>query len=96
MMAPRPSARERGYNHRWDKARATFLRHHPLCRMCERESRVTAATVVDHVVPHRGDQVLFWDTGNWQPLCKQHHDSTKQRDERSTAAPIGLDGWPAV
>lgn len=57
------------------------------------------ANVVDHIIPHKlkaaldsGDQVaitkakaLFWDSlGNWQPLCKPHHD-------RKTAAEDG--GW---
>jgi 5-methylcytosine-specific restriction protein A len=27
--------------------------------------------------------VLFWDERNWQPLCAPHHDSTKQREEKS-------------
>lgn len=79
----RGSARERGYDSRWDKARRTFLSRHPLCVMCEREGRVTAATVVDHIIPHRGDQKLFWDTGNWQSLCKPHHDRDKQRHDRN-------------
>ena len=35
---------------------------------------VIRATVVDHIKPHRGDQKLFWDQNNWQPLCKEHHD----------------------
>jgi len=91
----RPSARARGYTHRWDKARATYLRSHPLCVMCEREGRVTAATVVDHIVPHRGDQRLFWDVeNNWQSLCKSHHDSAKQREERGRTQAVGEDGWP--
>ena len=91
----RPSARQRGYSHRWDKARATYLNRHPLCRMCENEGRVTAATVVDHIIPHRGDQALFWDTANnWQPLCYSCHNSVKQRGARSTVAVIGDDGWP--
>ncbi|WP_349253802.1 HNH endonuclease signature motif containing protein [Bradyrhizobium sp. CB2312] len=41
------------------------------------------AVVVDHIKPHRGDRALFWDKGNWQPLCTHHHNSTKQRLERS-------------
>ncbi len=77
----RGSARERGYDSRWDKARRTFLTGHPLCVMCERDGRVTPATVVDHITPHRGDHALFWDQANWQPLCKPHHDGTKQREE---------------
>jgi len=36
---------------------------------------VTVATVVDHVVPHRGDMRSFWDhQHNWQALCKTCHD----------------------
>lgn len=33
---------------------------------------VVAAEQTDHVVPHRGDQRLFWDIeGNWQSLCAE-------------------------
>lgn len=56
-----------------------------------------AADVVDHIVPPKladaiasGDhaviaaaRALFWDTKNWQSLCKFHHDSTKKRLEIS-------------
>ncbi|HHT2862347.1 TPA: HNH endonuclease, partial [Citrobacter freundii] len=39
--------------------------------------------------------LLFWSKDNWQPLCKAHHDSTKQRMEKSGAV-IGCDanGYP--
>ncbi|WP_338021838.1 AAA family ATPase [Aquabacter cavernae] len=43
------------------------------------------ATVVDHIAPHRGDQALFWDKGNWQPLCKPCHDRAKQGEEKRSA-----------
>lgn len=72
---------QRGYGYRWQKARETFLRENPLCVMCQREGRTTAAEVVDHIVPHRGDKALFWDRGNWQPLCHHHHNSAKRRIE---------------
>lgn len=39
------------------------------------------ASVVDHVEPHRGDQVLFWNKANWQSLCGTHHSADKQREE---------------
>lgn len=78
----RGSFRERGYDARWDKARAAYLRQHPLCVMCRRAGQLVAATVVDHIVPHRRDQRLFWDESNWQALCKRHHDRDKQRIER--------------
>lgn len=70
----RGSAASRGYGRRWRKAAATFLAEHPLCAACQVEGRCEAAVVVDHVVPHRGDVTLFWDIGNWQGLCKRHHD----------------------
>jgi 5-methylcytosine-specific restriction protein A len=72
---------ERGYGARWQRARLRFLAKHPLCVMCEAENRVGAATVVDHIKPHRGDMVLFWDEANWQPLCAHHHSSDKAKAE---------------
>jgi len=33
------------------------------------------ATVVDHVIPHRGNQDIFWDQSNWQAMSKPCHDS---------------------
>ena len=92
--AKRGSARKRGYNTRWEKARKTYLMRNPLCVMCAKENRVTPARVVDHVVPHKGDTALFWDTNNWQALCFPHHNSTKQREERGRFQAVGEDGWP--
>lgn len=69
------------YGHRWRQRRAQFLRLHPLCVICERHGRLSAARVVDHVIPHRGDEQLFWDESNWQSLCKTCHDAIKQAEE---------------
>jgi 5-methylcytosine-specific restriction protein A len=94
----RGTAYERGYDNKWAKARAAYLRRHPLCVYCQRENRLTAATVVDHRVAHRlkeaidsGDteritkaRSLFWDSSNWQPLCGPCHNSRKQSEERAT------------
>ena len=78
---PRRTARERGYSRRWERAAKNFRVRFPLCGMrpngqapvmsrCFEEGRVTAAQQVDHVVPHRGNEQLFWDeAGNWQSLC---------------------------
>lgn len=73
-MYARESATQRGYDSRWRNARERFIRAHPLCVVCQREGRLSPATVVDHIIPHRGNQQLFWDAANWQPLCKTHHD----------------------
>ncbi len=82
---PKKSARARGYSRRWERERAAFLRAFPLCGMrpggrrpvmseCFDDGRTTAASVVDHVEPHRGDQVKFWDAEhNWQSQCAVCH-----------------------
>lgn len=40
-----------------------------------------AATITDHVIPHRGDMVIFWDSSRWQPSCGWHHSVVKQKLE---------------
>lgn len=78
---PERSSTARGYDSRWKKARAAYLEAHPLCVECEKEGRYIKATVVDHIIPHRGNKRLFWDSDNWQSLCKHHHDvKTKTTD----------------
>lgn len=79
---PRASAHARGYGRRWQAASRGYLNAHPLCVRCEAAGQVTAATVVDHVVPHRGDQTLFWDAINWQALCKRCHDRKTAAEDR--------------
>lgn len=69
----RGTASQRGYDARWRKAREAFLWQHPLCVYCMKEDRVTAATVVDHIKPHKGNRILFWDRSNWQALCASCH-----------------------
>ena len=77
----RGSAAARGYGRRWQRLRLQFLQRHPLCEACKAEDRLTAATVVDHIEPHRGDQRLFWDQNNWQALCKPCHDAKTARED---------------
>ncbi|ESX86906.1 HNH endonuclease [Mesorhizobium sp. LSHC412B00] len=77
----RPSARERGYDSKWEKESKAFLampqNRHCACA-CGR-----LANMVDHIVPHRGDKRLFWDRSNWQPMAASPcHSSLKQRQER--------------
>src|SRR5262245_51723007 len=102
MLSPRmpeqdnrlsPSAR--GYGRRWNRVRVSFLRRNFLCVMCAARGRVEAARVVDHIVPHKGDRELFWDTSNWQALCTACHNKHKQRMEiDGYDHAIDADGWP--
>ena len=72
----RGSAASQGYDARWRKARKLFLNRNPLCNVCKR-----VATVVDHIKPHKGDKVLFWDMSNWQAMCKSCHDTKTAKED---------------
>ena len=56
----------------WVKSRRAFLDdpQHAVCACCGQH----LSTVVDHIHPHRGDLVLFWERSNWQGVCKVCHD----------------------
>ena len=84
----RGSPASRGYDSRWRKARALYLSLHPLCASCQRLGRTVAASVVDHIVPHRGNRDLFWDEHNWQALCKPCHDAKTVREDGGFGRPV--------
>ena len=83
----RGSRHERGYTNKWYKARDAYLLRNPLCRHCLERCMATPATVVDHIIDHKGNTQLFWDTANWQPLCKACHDRKTWTENR------GPGGW---
>lgn len=70
----RGSSAKRGYGRKWQNYRKAYLAEHPLCVRCEKKGRITPATVVDHIKPHCGNHVLFWNTKNHQSMCKTCHD----------------------
>jgi 5-methylcytosine-specific restriction protein A len=79
---------------RWLNRARLQLRQQPLCRMCLAQGVVEAASVADHIIPHRGDEKLFW-FGELQSLCTPHHNRSKQQLEtRGYHSDIGIDGWP--
>jgi 5-methylcytosine-specific restriction protein A len=73
LTPPRATASERGYGHSWRQARLNFLSSNPLCVQCHAKGYIVSATVVDHIIPHQGDEGLFWDRDNWQALCRSCH-----------------------
>lgn len=75
---------------RWYQLRWHQLQAEPLCRRCAAQGRTVEARIADHVVAHRGDETLFFDAANLQSLCKQCHDSAKQREEK-TGVVVGCD-----
>lgn len=78
---PRGSAHERGYTKRWARYSKDRLKAHPLCVQCWAEDVMAPAHVTDHVIPHKGNNRLFWDPTNHQSLCLTHHNrKTVQED----------------
>ncbi|MFH9957323.1 AAA family ATPase [Streptomyces roseolus] len=79
---------------RWPLLRDQVLSEEPLCRaQCGRPPGV-----VDHIRPHRGDELLAFDRTNLQALCKGCHDAKTAREtgfagagvRRLTAAEVTL------
>ena len=71
------------YNSRWARASKAFLAEHPVCAVCG-----APATEVDHIIPHKKDMDLFWDSNNWQALCHSCH-SKKTMNEGSFGRRVG-------
>ena len=86
VEATQKSPAQRGYDAKWKAARAVFLLAHPRCVECRTNGHTTKATDVDHVIPHRGNELLFWATENWQALCRRHHRAKTMRDNARDAA----------
>lgn len=80
----RRSAAARGYGAQWRRERASYLALHPWCVTLGSGCTLIAG-LVDHIQPHRGDMVLFWDVNNWQPLCNHCHAHHKQLIESGNA-----------
>lgn len=59
----------------WKRGRAEFLEENPVCAVCGRP-----AEIVDHIVPHRGSELLFFERDNWQPLCRSCHGAKTMRE----------------
>nr|WP_246723484.1 HNH endonuclease [Rhizobium sp. ARZ01] len=75
---------------RWRKLRQKILlRDNFTCKqtgvLCIGKYPADNSPVIDHKVPHRGDERLFWDEDNLQVVSKAYHDSEKQKQERAQA-----------
>lgn len=79
---------------RWRRRSSLQLKQHPLCAVCAARGVVTAASIAHHIVPHRGDEQLFW-FGSLASTCKPCHDSEIQElEKRGYSTTIGADGYP--
>jgi 5-methylcytosine-specific restriction protein A len=76
----RPTANARGYNYRWQKVRAHYLRAHPLCADPDNihGAGPVAATDVDHRRPRAQGGRDTWE--NLQALCHSCHSRKTARE----------------
>ncbi len=66
---------ETAYNSsKWVKTSRRFKADHPFCinKGVDPDCMIVS-DITDHIIPHRGDPVLFWDETNWQPMCWRCH-----------------------
>jgi 5-methylcytosine-specific restriction enzyme A len=82
------------HSKRWQSQRKMQLDMYPLCQWCEREGRITPASLVHHVQQHHLDPVKFYDN-DFVSLCSDCHDVEAQGIEsRGYSVNVGSDGWP--
>lgn len=82
----RGSAHQRGYTKQWDREATAFLSlpANRRCVLCGAPS-----STVDHKVAHKGNQRLFWDRSNWQPVCRPCNSRKNVRTEGGFGNAIG-------
>lgn len=88
----RPAAKRKASNSwhvlynssRWKKLSRDFLSKYPFCAVCG-----CPATVADHIQPHRGNEIIFWDENNLQPLCWKHHSAKTLKENKYFKEGIG-------
>lgn len=65
---------------RWTKLSKTIRADEPLCRICLSKGISNPSQVVDHIIPHKGNEDLFWSSENLQAICKRCHDRKSARE----------------
>ncbi len=66
------------YDSAWSSYRARFLHINSTCYCCGNK-----ALVVDHLVPHKGDEILFKKLDNHIPLCIVCHNTITAKFDRN-------------
>ena len=71
---------------RWKRATARFKAAHPFCINAEQglPTCTLVTDVTDHRIPHGGDERLFWDESNWQPMCSSCHNRKTLEETRGS------------
>lgn len=73
--------------------RRSQLQSEPLCSLCLKANKITPATVVHHVIAHRGNKEIFYSSP-LESRCAPCHNSIEQSKEKGgTKHIVGNDGW---
>lgn len=86
-MDKRLSSRQRGYDSTWEKVRALKLKDQPLCEVCQKRNRITAAVLVHHVDSNprnNADQ-------NLMSVCRHCHDVLHSKIKGCDARGLPID-----
>lgn len=83
--AKRPSAAQRGYDSKWRRTRAEYLRTHPICE--DERGCIQPATDVDHIDGLGPNGPRGHDAENLRAMCHSHHSQRTARDQKG--------GWNA-
>jgi 5-methylcytosine-specific restriction enzyme A len=76
------SPAKRGYDRKWTRYRKVYLAYHPFCVDPRRiHGPLVPSEEVDHIIPHCGDMILFWDPANHQALCTTCHSRKTARED---------------
>lgn len=80
------TGRAKGYDKEWEAYRWRFLHYNNTCYACGRagEKKRGKGLHIDHVIPHRGNQELFWKVDNLIPLCGSCHSVVTGRFDNGT------------
>lgn len=88
----RENSNKRLYDGWWQRERVIYLRANPVCVCgCGR-----LATVVDHIIPHKGDEKLFRDKTNWQGMTNPCHSRKTAREDGGHGNPIKANAAPPI
>lgn len=68
----------------WRKLKKEQLEREPLCACCG-----DIGTVADHIIPHEGNEVLFFNPNNLQTLCSSCHSRKTASDVRKRQVRAG-------
>lgn len=97
----RQNSTQRGYTMAWRRAAAAWLREQfaaglVRCAGCGKLLDGARRDIhVDHIVPHRGRALLFWDETNWQAMhaaCHSRKTCFEQSKHRSAYSQTFLTG----